>query len=619
MKTEITVILWTAALFIAIIVNFAVKPRYVSKILGVAAVITGIGGILMYGYGYACVEPSKHMAVMKAAFAVINMFVGGNAFGDISSAPLFQLPGMPLLCWLLHLFGLFSSIGAVASKLGADLLSRLRLLFSFRGNLAVIYGVDAETVSFARQLTEKKGTTVVFVDAAPDAGCIQAIGELGCVLCTGSDALAANARFARSVGIRAGKRAIALYALQADAVKNQGYAKRLLATLQTRGVTPQQAALTLRGHEAALEASLQAADGHYGYGTVIAVDLHELAARVMIHEYPPCDTVPFDAGGRAQADFHALVVGFGATGQSALRHLVMNGQFVGSTFRAAVFDPACDALVGPLLHGCPELLKQYDLTFYPHDGRSRRMYEYLAQHADSLRYIVLSTGSDKHNQELDNQIREFLADRGSYPVIVRCTSTGVSHDTHDGTLEHHSLYRRDLLCSQTIDRTAMIINHYYCGSGTAEENWRVCDYFSRMSSRASADFAPAMLRAAGMTKETLLQAPWRPEGVLLETLAQMEHLRWNAFHFAMGFSPMPEEMYLHRAGIYREEKARTGASRFRIGKDMQGKRHACLVSWEALNALSARENAITGGSVDYQQMDRNNVYALADVLRAAAE
>ena len=45
--------------------------------------------------------------------------------------------------------------------------------------------------------------------------------------------------------------------------------------------------------------------------------------------------------------------------------------------------------------------------------------------------------------------------------------------------------------------------------------------------------------------------------------------------------------------------------------------HACLVPWEDLDALSARESEITGVRVDYKAMDRNNVLAVPDILRAA--
>jgi hypothetical protein len=53
----------------------------------------------------------------------------------------------------------------------------------------------------------------------------------------------------------------------------------------------------------------------------------------------------------------------------------------------------------------------------------------------------------------------------------------------------------------------------------------------------------------------------------------------------------------------------------RIAKNADDLTHACLVPWEQLDTLSKRENAVTGGQVDYKAMDRNNVLAVPDILR----
>jgi hypothetical protein len=43
--------------------------------------------------------------------------------------------------------------------------------------------------------------------------------------------------------------------------------------------------------------------------------------------------------------------------------------------------------------------------------------------------------------------------------------------------------------------------------------------------------------------------------------------------------------------------------------------HACLIPWDDLDGLSRRENAVTGGSVDYKSLDTDNVLAMPDILR----
>ena len=59
-----------------------------------------------------------------------------------------------------------------------------------------------------------------------------------------------------------------------------------------------------------------------------------------------------------------------------------------------------------------------------------------------------------------------------------------------------------LLDIDRMDAMAREVNNtYIAGGGSSAQNWAQCDYESRMSSRASADFYPALLRAAGRTEE----------------------------------------------------------------------------------------------------------------------
>ena len=135
-----------------------------------------------------------------------------------------------------------------------------------------------------------------------------------------------------------------------------------------------------------------------------------------------------------------------------------------------------------------------------------------------------------------------------------------------------------------------------------------------MSSRASADYAPAFLKMAGISAGTVPEGSW-VSGELLENMAISEHERWCAFHYCMGFRPMTKEEFDSRCRMYLAEKAKNPATRYRIGKDVRARIHCCLIPWEELDELSARENAVTGKSVDYKQMDRNNVLTLPELLK----
>jgi len=266
-----------------------------------------------------------------------------------------------------------------------------------------------------------------------------------------------------------------------------------------------------------------------------------------------------------------------------------------------------------------EIIRQYDIHFHPASGRSQALYAFLAERYKRIRYVVLCTGSAKENREMAQDLARWLSEHGASPAIVQCTKAGIVYaGTPESAPKSRSVYGSGVLDIDSMDQTAMSINQMYCGAsgGSAWENWLRSDYFSRMSSRASADFYPAVLRASGKTAEQAVSGDWPPHDEAFEHLAITEHMRWCAFHAVMGFRPMTDEEFERRAERYRTEVRQTGASSLRIGKDVSARRHACMVGWDELDVLSERENAVTGGHVDYKQMDRLNVLALPDILKA---
>ena len=289
----------------------------------------------------------------------------------------------------------------------------------------------------------------------------------------------------------------------------------------------------------------------------------------------------------------------------------MNSQFYGSSSRICVFAPDYEQRMGWLSHECREMLNHYNISLYPYDGRSRQLYDYLEEQAGSINYVAICSGSEATNTEIGERLQSFLQRRNCEAPILLCSSRGVSYLSAGDHVVSQRIYSPDILCSDRIDRMAMVLNQSYQGKGKMEENWKNCSYFDRMSSRAAADFHDALLCAAGTTKEAALKA-WDPQGPLLENLAATEHLRWMAFHDCMGFRPMTEQEFEERAAEYRA----AGPGPYRITKDVQKRIHACMIPWEALDAYSQKENAITGKSADYAENDRNNIRDLAKVLRA---
>lgn len=617
MNPYITVTIWTAAIFAAIVLNLALKPRFIVRILGVATVITALGGLAIYGYGYAATVDSIPLAIIKSTFAVCRIFTGGNFYSEIKDAPYMAENWMQVIFWILHVFGLFAAVGTAMTTLGAKLMRQIRMFLSWRGDLSLIYGVNPDTVAFARKLMAEDKDSIVFIDATPDSSCTGAINTMGCILRTDADALDSSIRFLRSIGIHFGKRTIHVYALDIDDEENVKYAVHLLHSLEKLGIPTDRIHLTVLSDEDAIADDLIHRVAH-----LAIVDIPELAARVMTHRYPPYRTLSFDETGKALEDFHCMVIGFGKVGQAVLRQLVMSGQFLGSHFKAAVFDPACSQVMGSFDQEYGAMVDAYDISFFSDEGRSQALFRYLRSNPD-VKYIAVCTGSQKLNLEIEQQLHHFMV-KYHYPTqIVRCSHHLVSRRRGPDQIEQHHIYTPEFLCTDTLDKLAIILNHGYNkvtspdSMGDAKQSWFKCSFFNRASSRASADYAEALLHCAGSSAEQVLIQGWNPQDPLLENLAHTEHLRWNAFMYAMGYAPMTAEIIAQRGELYRKELSQGITPAFKVHKDDDEKLHACITSWDELDQISASITQITGQPTDYKAYDRENVLSLGDLIRAA--
>jgi hypothetical protein len=609
----------TAVVFVALILLLAAKPK-ISKVFTFAALgLGGICGLLIYGYGYAVVTDDFGLAILKAVLSVCRSFVGNNDYAEIAEAPFMQTQGMQILCTFVQICSLYATASAVITSIGATALKHLRLQLGRRKHLTLIYGANANSLRFGKQLATQKNSIVVFVDPQPSPDAVTAVSSMGCVLQSDPSAAAGSTKFLRHIGFCGGKRRLTLYALDENSNNNIRYAMLLLKSLDDMAVPAEHTRLVLMAQEEAAVSRLQQAPEKYGYGFVMAVNEPQMAARLLMMTCPPCSTVSFDENAKATENFEALLIGFGQVGQAVLKALVMNGQFEGSRFKLDVFAKDVDNVDGNFASQFGGLFEQYDINFHNGDARSRGTYDFLKQRADSLRCIVVSAGDQAGGHEIAEEIISFLGSIGRDIPLYKCTRQGVAVYNSDGTIEtDRPIYCTELLCSHTLDERAMLLNHRYQPESekTALQNWMECDYFSRQSCRAAADFIPAVLCAAGKSAEQVIEGDWTLSDAQIDNLSRTEHLRWCAFHYCMGFTAMDDAEFSARAEIYREQKEQGGKPTVRIGKNMLGKTHACLIPWEELDALSAKEAAVTGKSVDYKAMDTANVMAVPQLLQA---
>ncbi len=613
---DIISILTTAFLFVILILLLSVKPSISKKITIGALALAGISGFFIYGYSYAVITDNVVLASLKALHSVCGSFVGRNDFAAISSVPMMKTVGMQIFFAFVNICALYATASAIITTIGREALKKLRLWLVRRGTIHLIYGINADTLSFGNELVRKKQGIVVFVGENPTSSDV--ISNMGAILKTDAHAVQADVKFLHSIGFNRGNRQLTLYALNKNSNANINYAKALLGSLSQCKAPSENLSLVVLGHEESAISQLQSTPEKYGYGFVSALNEPQMAARLLVSKYPPCNTISFDNDGKATEDFDALVIGFGQVGQAVIKTLVMNSQFEGSNFHLSVFATDCNNTDGRFSDQLSSLLSNYDITLNGFDARSRKMYEYLAQHRDTLKYVVISTGREDINHEIAEDLVDYFGRYGCSVPIFKCSRKGISAYAADGTVsESHNVYRSELLCGDALDKMAMIINHQYQSSSrTPLQNWMECDYFSRQSCRASADFFPAMLRSAGKTAEQAIAGQWNLTDAQKENLSKTEHLRWCAFHYCMGFSAMTDEEFNNRAAMYTQQLAENGSSKLRISKNMSARTHACLVSWDELKVLSEKEAAVTGEYRDYQAMDTDNVMAVPKLLQA---
>ena len=340
-----------------------------------------------------------------------------------------------------------------------------------------------------------------------------------------------------------------------------------------------------------IEEITQAMEGEYRKYpyTFHIINEIDLSIRQMIKKHPPykCQRLNF-SNGVAKHDFTVMILGFGKVGQAALLWLTMNGQFVGSHMRAMIIDKDIDNLRDCFLYRHPSLKDLCcDIEFHNYDVQCDKFFKLLSD-SGSLDYVVVALSSDELNKRTTQDIKLHYErkDVKILPFIAVSEKNGKIHNENEDSKIftfgcREEIYKDDEIIRERSDVMAKAVNETYRkihGDGNA---WHNLIWYHQESSRAAADFIPAMLHLVSpklkesdvMNKEVLTD-----DQTLAEILAQTEHLRWNAFHAAMGYRPMSVEEMIRRFN----EKKDLKYSR----QDNNARLHVCLANWDALDNIT---------------------------------
>ena len=617
MVGDMTVIMLSAAVFLALILYIALEQEQREKVTGATFFLAAIGGIIIYGFIYSHGRKGvfEHMsAILKTLVDVGRMFVGSNnetLFLQVLEQNGANKGAWSFLFWCSHFLAYYSMASAAILALGKGAVRNLQIILLGIRNVELVYGVNDNTLAYGRNRVKEKKWSLVFVGMA-DPMQEQEIRQMGGILFADDGAINPGKPFLKKLKLRGRSCKLHLCALSEQEDDNFNYALHMLKLMEDAGISPKNTSLVLLGREERQGVTLQASRDHYGYGEVKSFDMAELTARLLMQKYPVCDYVSFDENGLAKNDVEVLIVGFGRMGQEILKKTIVNGQFEGGHYHADIFDPDFHNIDGFFRMRYAAMLEEYDIEFHSDGGRSREFCDYLREHAHKLTYVVIAVGEKNHGREIADNITDlFLREGVNLPVYQCWGGSVVCYRTREES-EYASLHDADILYGGDMDDMAIRLNHYYNDpDGDKREQWLACDYFSRMSCRASVDFLCSYIRR--------IRSEYGPEisKGKLENMAKTEHLRWNAFHYTMEYSCMSRETWEERAEEYRRQERMGAVKKIRITKDVANRQHACLVTWDELDELSERENAVTGKQIDYKQMDRDNVNVILKLMAEA--
>ena len=382
---------------------------------------------------------------------------------------------------------------------------------------------------------------------------------------------------------------------------NVGRAQKFVEAMRRHGVKkPDEVFLYVR-IEAEEEERIffEWAKGVKDYVTPIIFRESDMIARNFMREHPMLDVPGISIcpeKAEVHGSFRILLLGLGSTGQSMLREMVCNGQFVGlSGFSVDVIE-SDEAVVEAYKSQHAEAIEKYKIRFIEKLQAEGVGFEgFLSENIMRYNRIVVCLAGDVMNIRVATRLAHYVTKDGVGPkpgvLFVRVSDPvrssyfrpGERMVTFGSLSDIYSLNAMDM---DPVDRMAKILNGEWEKDKSDKgltKAWLGASFGNRRSSRASALGQRNMARVLGF--EVVPEDD--PRDAIPETefksalgngrdriLAMDEHLRWNAYHRMLGYScwdmknPPIEQFAAKKANQL----------------DLLGK-HACLVDFDELPAV----------------------------------
>ncbi|MDR1508245.1 MAG: hypothetical protein LBS53_01240 [Synergistaceae bacterium] len=612
--------------FLGAVVLVACGKKTLFRNTFILFVIAFLGGMSFYSTLYFSGELTSSgvlYAVFRGLFSTARMFAFADDYSFFAGVPsaewLTNNAFLFLLFWLFHCIAALVSVLTILSIFGRKLTEQIRIRFRRYSCAYIICGVSPNSLALARNIATHDGALIspdpkrliVFLDKFISDEMLNSVEEVGGAAFDYS-AVSFSSRLVLA-GLGASPKRIAsikIIFMRTDYENVMSLFSESVECAESRAVAKNRLDIYVQ-----TDSCLSNQDIFDFSSRKRAFGLHkfsetELAARSLLSLRPPWACLSFEKG-VAVKNFSMMILGFGSFGEELLCRFIMNGQFVGSRARAIVIDSKMDRLKEPFKRKRPSIEMCCDLDFINADVGSETFYNYLDETVFGIDYIIIALGETGPNLNTAQNLLEFFrrADK-KIPVIAVRFPEGEGEEKNNNVLffsKRDKIFSETLVIHEDSDRMASAVNYAYNFSvngqapeKTREELWDELSDFNKESSRATADFIPAMLAIAGLDeKQAIERERLTDDDSVAELLAHTEHIRWNAFHCVMGYTPMSLEMMKARF-----DKSASASCL----KDADKKRHGCLVEYDSLDKVSDFFNKLMDSKAlprrDFKREDR---------------
>lgn len=582
------------------LILFFVKQYTIQIFLFLLSIITGVYGFHEFAYQEYPIQNAIYSTLRLYVFDIDNVFHKGA--DEFVSYPF----SIEVARWSAALY----SISTLFYILYLFLENAIRLFFvRLVGNHYVLVGYNLYSRTLIHHLREDGERVIIIMEQVSDSD-REYLLDLGVIVLVGSR----EDRIYKRAGIETAKHLI----LMNDDSKNLNElvsVAEFLRAFDRKSLLQVSIMLTSRQsyllYEDIEQKLFTQVDVKAPFLTKI-VNPHRLIAEKLLEEYPLYQHYETQLRDEYGEPLHLLFLGFDETNQQIALEAMERGHFLTrKKLQITILDENPNKLQNYWFRYYPNSSKVADFHFKEFDLLVDHLTNWIEQSQDRYTHVFISHEDDLNSLlegiNLSKKIKEIpiyinVQDYGLISYHIDSNTADFSHVHCFGYLD--DVLNKNYFINEDLDAFAKLYHQNYQKSRGLNTSWEKLNHFTKESNRSQAKHAYTKLMLLELTSDSRDESglkrktdPMTEEEFLqyvsqrLEPLAEIEHRRWNAFHYLRGWNQLENPT-----------------------KDMlkvpELKQHACLVSWEELDELSNL------AEIDYKQYDRESYLNLYKLFHA---